>query len=382
MKQNIVFLLDTLQTGGAERSLLQIAREFKKYNPVFVHLFDKGHDLKPEFDEAGIQVINLKLRDSFNYDLNARQAAVVLKRLNPALIHSTLFKSDMISRPLANYLKVPLINSLVNNSYSKHRYRSEPLSIKIKLWLLQQWDAFTSDRVTLFLSNSEAIKATNMKALRISSDRIKVIYRGRSSKPYEAITAAQRNEFRKVMNVSDKVVFTNVSRLIFRKGQLDLLHAFALVVSEYPECVLWLVGEGSFRKTIEKEIINLKLEDKVLLWGNRNDVALLLKSSDYFVFPSHYEGLPGALIEAMFAGVPIIASAIQENLECVNEEMAMLFPARDRNEIYKAMVYSINDEQLSVRTQKSFKYAMENFDIKIIGRQYENLYDIILNKSN
>ena len=130
MSITVLFIIDTLQTGGAERSLLEITRHFKKYRPVFLQLFDKNNELKQEFDEAGITVIDLKLKDSLGFHKLAIEVAKKLSNLNPALIHSTLFKSDMVSRELVKHISVPLINSLVNNSYSRKRYQSEPLSIK------------------------------------------------------------------------------------------------------------------------------------------------------------------------------------------------------------------------------------------------------------
>ena len=62
----------------------------------------------------------------------------------------------------------------------------------------------------------------------------------------------------------------------------------------YPDSKLLLVGEGPLRKELETKIIKLNLKDKVKLLGQRNDVPELLADSNYFIFPSYYEGLPGA----------------------------------------------------------------------------------------
>lgn len=380
MNRSVLYIIDTLQTGGAEKSLLEITRNFKKYKPVFVLLFNKKSDLKTEFDQTGIQVIDLNLTGTFHFKKLAREASSVLVELHPVLVHSTLFKSDMVSRELVKYIPVPLINSLVNNSYSKQRYQSEPLSIKIKLWLLQQWDAFTARKVTMFLSNSEAIKGTNARALRLPLDKIRVIYRGRSLEPFEEITEQHIEVFRKDGNLTEKKVFLNVSRLIDRKGQLELIRAFGLLCQQRKDCVLLIAGEGPFRKALEEEVSVLSLEDNIKLLGNRNDVPLLLKSADYFVFPSHYEGLPGALIEAMFARLPIIASSIPENKECVDESMALFYEAGNVKELTSKMLMALDDKQWKERTDSTFGYAMEHFEISKVAAQYEALYDELLSK--
>ena len=378
MKKTVVFLIDTLQTGGAERSLLEITSCFKKYNPVFVQLFDKANDLQPEFEALGIAVINISLPHSYQYGQIAKVVWQRIQHLNPALIHATLFMADMVSRKLPLNDNIPLINSFVNNSYSKQRYHLESLSIRIKLGVLQQWDALTAKKVDLFVSNSESIKQTNSRALRVSLNKIKVIYRGRSLASFTAITMNQIQTLRTELNPDNRKVFINVSRLIERKGQLDLLQAFHRVMEQRKDCLLWIAGEGPYQGVLEDEIKKLSLQHHVRLLGNRSDIPLLLKASDYFVFPSHYEGLPGAIIEAMFAKTPIIASDIPENMECVNEEMALLHPAHDIKELSRLILSALKDVNWSVRTQKAFDYAMEHFEISKIAEQYEKLYDEVL----
>jgi len=378
LKKNIVFLINTLQTGGAEKSLLEITQHFKRYHPVFVQLFDKGSDLKPEFEAVGIPIINLGLRQSYRFKQISKAVWQHIQPLNPVLIHATLYISDMVSRRLPLKGNIPLINSFVNNSYGNQRYRSEPFSIKIKLWLLQQWDALTTEKVNLFISNSEAIKITNARALRLNPEKIKVIYRGRSLAPFEKVTLAELGAFRSEFDLTRKRVFLNVGRLIERKGQLDLIRAFSQVCKQRSDCVLLIAGEGPFRKILSDEIDKLSLARYVRLLGSRNDVPLLLKLADVFVFPSYHEGLPGSVIEAMFARTPVIASAIPENLECVDDSMALFHEVGDLKDLAEQMLKALDDQHWKERTDKAFDYAMEHFEISKVAEQYEKLYDQLL----
>lgn len=99
MRKRIVFLIDTLQRGGAETSLLEITSHFKKFEPVFIQLF-KGDELKSEFDQKGIQVIQFDFDPSYRFHKVARAILPEIQRLNPLLIHSTLFRADMTARVL------------------------------------------------------------------------------------------------------------------------------------------------------------------------------------------------------------------------------------------------------------------------------------------
>jgi glycosyltransferase involved in cell wall biosynthesis len=119
--------------------------------------------------------------------------------------------------------------------------------------------------------------------------------------------------------------------------------------------------------------------DDVKLLGNRNDIPRLLSIADSFVFPSHYEGLPGALIEAMMAKVPIIASRIPENLECVNDSSATLHGPGDIQDLAKAIhTVLLSPNEFKNKAQKAHSDALLKFNLASIASQYEETYDKLL----
>lgn len=376
----VVFLIDTLQTGGAEKSLLDITSRFRKYKPVFIQLF-KGDELKPLFEAQQIQVLSMNLSPSYKFKAIAKHILPYIEELQPELLHSTLFRSDMVSRELQKMTGLPLINSFVNNSYSKSRYKKMSLLMMSKLFCIQQWDKLTARKVDLFISNSKAIKQSNTAALAVNKKRVKVIYRGRDSEVFQKVNQDAVLNLRKHFEAHEKTVFLNVSRLLSRKGQLDLVKSFKSVVDRYPEVLLLIAGEGPYRAALEQEISRLGLQRCVKLLGNRGDISDLLHFADYFVFPSHYEGLPGALIEAMFAGTPIIASSIPENMECVNEEMAYLYNPGDITQLERKLCEALSDKAWPDRIQHARQYAMANFEINSIASQYEETYTELLNNA-
>mgnify|MGYP002787218639 CR=1 FL=1 len=371
----ILFIIDTLQTGGAEKSLLEITSRFKKYKPVFIQLYN-GSELKPLFEENGIEVIQLNLKPSYNFRSVAKLLIPIVKKIAPLIIHTTLFRSDLVGRALKRYIDVPLINSLVNNSYSRHRYKSLGLVDKMKLFAIQQWDRMTVKNVNLFVSNSESIKITNGAALGIPLDKIKVIYRGRDRNKYQ-MTDEIRKQIRESLGLVNEKIFLNVSRLLDRKGQIDLIRAFAKFVPHCSNARLWIAGEGQLRIRLENEIRENRLEGKVILLGNRKDVPNLLASADYFVFPSHYEGLPGALVEAMMARIPIIASAIPENLECIDASMALLYP-RGEVEALASCLHEAVTANWTEKKELAYQKAVNVFDINMVAMRYEEAYGGLL----
>lgn len=376
--KRVLFVFDTLNTGGAEKSILEIVSRFRKYHPIVCHLYP-GSELKQLFENAGIEVISLQTPGHYNFLTALRSFEQVVSSVKPQIVHSTLFRADIVSRLAKIRNHLPLISSLVNNSYHATRFRNASLTLYLKLRGIQLLDALTAKNVDIFVSNSEAIRTENSKKLAIPLNKIRVIYRGRASKDFGILPEIDQQDLKRNLSLLSGPILLNVSRLLDRKGQLDLIRAFKDIVSEYPGAFLIIAGEGPFRARLETEIKKLNLTDKVHLLGNRRDIPALLKISDAFVFPSYYEGLPGALIEAMFAQIPIVASDIPENLECVDRDSAYLYPVGHIEALVTAVKMCISQPEKSAAQAKlGLTAANEKFRIEEIAMRYEMLYDEVL----
>ena len=86
----ILFVIDTLETGGAEKSILDVASRFKRYTPVVCHIY-RGDGLKPDYERAGIRVIALDVAGHYNFNTAVMRLHKVVQSVRPAIIHSTLF---------------------------------------------------------------------------------------------------------------------------------------------------------------------------------------------------------------------------------------------------------------------------------------------------
>jgi len=375
----VLFVIDTINGSGAERSLVEISQHFKKYTPVFVHIYE-GDQLKPDLEKAQIQVYSLQVPRPRNFSLAARRLEKIYKSEDPDIIHSTLFCSDAVTRKLKTKYDIPLISSFVNNSYNKLRFKNQPLSMQLKLKMVQLYDTLSSRKVDFFISNSETIKKTKAKSTKVNLDKVKVIYRGRDIDKFQKLEKnIENSEFKKSLGIEGKNVLLNVSRLIERKGQLDLINAMPTVLENFKNTVLLIAGHGSFQDKLQERINELNLLDNVFLLGRRPDVPQLLSIADVFVYPSYFEGLPGALIEAMLSEKIIICSDIPENLECVNKDSAIIFERGNvkylTEEILNAME---NKDEYKNRALKARKIASEKFNIKNIATEYERTYDELL----
>jgi glycosyltransferase involved in cell wall biosynthesis len=143
-------------------------------------------------------------------------------------------------------------------------------------------------------------------------------------------------------------VYGTVGRLVETKGQSILLQAFAQVSEECPHSLLVLAGEGRLESELRERAAELGIQESVVFLGHRHDIAEVLQAYDVFVLPSVAEGLPGALLEAMAAGLPVIASRVGGVPEILNTpELGTMVSPRSVDDLASAMtaLYKTTEEK-------------------------------------
>jgi glycosyltransferase involved in cell wall biosynthesis len=152
--------------------------------------------------------------------------------------------------------------------------------------------------------------------------RWRILYYGIDLVPFQS--NLNKSDVRMEFEIpKDTYVIGNVGRFDHQKNHMHALRVFKALVSRMSNVRLLLVGDGPLREDIEREITRLGLDNYVLFTGVRGDVPrLLLGGIDLMLFPSFYEGLPVAVLEAQAAGVPVVLSdAITREVEVVPKLM-------------------------------------------------------------
>lgn len=376
----VLYLIDTLEMGGAEKSLVEISSRFINITPVFVHVYE-GSSLKEDLTKNDIDVYSLCIKENYGFDKAIQSLIPLVQKIDPDIIHATLTRSVLISRKLKKYFEhIPLVNSFTSNSYIDTRFKDLSLIRKSKLRYIQWKDRRTTHRTDLFISNSEEIKKNNITALGIPPEKIKVIPRGRDATILDPERYSSDN-LKKDFGFENYKIILNVGRLIKTKGQLDLIKAFSGVFRKNPQTILLIAGEGPYRKRLEEEIESQGLEMRVKLLGNRSDIPELLRMADIFAFPTYLEGLPGSLIEAMLSKKVILCSSIPENKECLPEEGGRFFPPGDIKKLSDLLEESLtNIASLESRSEVAYQHALKNFEINKVSQMYEETYHNLMDR--
>jgi glycosyltransferase involved in cell wall biosynthesis len=170
----------------------------------------------------------------------------------------------------------------------------------------------------------------------------------------------------------DRLFLVSVGRLAYQKGHDILLLSMPAILKEYPNVVLGIVGNGLIREQLESQIVALNLKDSVKLFGNRGDVIRFLAIADIFILPSRWEGLPIALLEAMSAGLPVVATSVEGVEEVVNPgEHGWLVPVEDSCAIAEAIIDLLrHPEKRRVMGLSSRRRIERDFSIDRMCNQY------------
>jgi glycosyltransferase involved in cell wall biosynthesis len=145
----------------------------------------------------------------------------------------------------------------------------------------------------------------------------------------------------------DTFVFGYVGRFVAIKDLDTLLGAFARVAQSLPNARLALVGDGVLRAYLGNVVSSLGIVDRVRFVGWRLDLAAVYSAFDALVLSSRSEGTPVAVIEAMAAGVPVVATAVGGVADVLDDgRCGLLVPARDPDELARAMTRLVNDPDL------------------------------------
>lgn len=395
----LLFTQDALVNAGAERSHLEILSRFSKEVDVgFVYFYPK-HELKEAYERAGIRLIFLDIPETYHFPLAISQLIKVIESEKPDLLISCLWRADLITRVSSFLTGVPLVGTLVNDSYGSFAWKDKKgLKYKGVYWL----DRLTAGIPKHWIANAQALADSHVKTLGLIKDKIKLVYRGRNV-PAEFWSKNRLREkgLRRDMPSakysqdldlgSPTFNFISYGRLLERKGFQDAIVAFSKVNQRYPDCTLTIFGDGPFRTELEKLIQDLNLKDSIFLPGkipNPNSALINgyfplptdpscyrdcpLITADCFLFPSWYEGFSGALVEAMMAGIPIIASNISMNLEAVSTENALIFEVQNSEQLANQMIYAIESPSHTAELgKKAREEAIARFDIEKIAIQYE-----------
>ncbi|HZA85174.1 MAG TPA: glycosyltransferase [Actinomycetes bacterium] len=378
----ILYLIDSLGPGGAERSLAAMAPAYASRGVELEvgYLVDRP-GVHADLEAAGARLFRL---DGPGGRAGwAWRAERLIAARRPDLVHTTLFEADIAGRIGAGLARVPVVSSLVNVAYGADHARS-PGVRRWKVRGAHLVDAATARRVVRFHANTRYVADVMARRLRVPRDRLEVIPRGRDPARLGRRNPERRARVRAGLGVAQETpLLVAVARQEHQKGLDALLEALPGVAREVDGVRLVVAGrDGNQTPLLRAAVRSLGLNGSVAFVGPRDDVPDLLCAADAVVIPSRWEGLSNVLIEAMALEAPVVASDLP-TLEgaATDGDTAILVPPADPARLAAAVVATLADPAAAQRrAERARERFLERFTVDRVADQMVGFYDRALRR--
>lgn len=362
----VLYFIDGLGRGGAQRHLLSLLRHLdrERVDPVLWCLEKKG-DLVPEFDALGIPVEDLGFPGE---SIVGRRAIVSilplrhrLRRLNPDVVHTYLFSPNLYGT---------LLGALAGT-------RAIVSSRRDMAW----WEAgrhllatrFANRFVDRVVAVSENVRRHSIARERLDPERVVTVPNGIDLAEFDR-ARTEPAPWTAPPGVGPILAMTAGLRPV--KGHEYLLGAVARLAPRFPDLRFLLVGDGPRRQELEQQARLAGIAEQVVFLGWQANVAPLLDRIDLFVLSSVSEGQSNAILEAMAAGRPVVATDVGGNPETIADGVTgLLVPPRNPERLAEAIEDALRDRSRAQAMGRAGRLRVERlFSAQAVARRLEELY--------
>jgi glycosyltransferase involved in cell wall biosynthesis len=372
----VLYLVDSLGTGGAERGLTLTVRHLDrtKVEPEVAYLWEPS-PLRADLESAGARVHLIGVRPGAGAFRAIPRIRRLLRTGRFDAIHTQVLWASITGRIAGRLAGVTVISHIANVETGGFRDRELEAGTARKARLLAGLDGWTGRRfVDRFVAISEAVRTDPIRGAGWDRSRIDVVLRGQE---LDRLHGRAEEPVTPPLDATGSPTLLCVGRLAEQKGHRFLLEAMPAILSEHSDALLLLAGDGHLLRDLQDRA--RPLGDHVSFLGVREDVPPLMAAADLFVFPSLWEGQGNALLEAMAIGAPIVATDIPSTRETVTDgEHALLVPPGDAAALAAAVNRLLADPALAARLADAARLRARDYDIERTTRDLEAVYARVL----
>ena len=372
-KINILLFCGSLNIGGTERNVINIAKylDKKKFNVQIYCLYEAGA-LISEAAKDGIKVSVGNLKSGLEYLRIYRQVHKIITTEKIDIVHSLGFPAIYCATALGVLINVPVLISAI-----------QAWDVW-KNWKSLIWDKITQQNLDLIISDGEGARHFAIKQQSISPSKIITIYDGVN---YEELRSQSNLDIKKkeIGINPEKPTVGVIARLNdVHKGQSDFLNAVKLLKEQYPNVQFLLIGGGDDEKMLKNLAKELGIINRIIFTGFRQDLGDMIRILNIIVIPSRcWESVPKILLEAMALARPVIATNVGDIPEILEDKKTgILVPSRNPQILAEAIGYLLDNpglaERLGVEANK--KIMLTGLTIEKSVRKLEEIYAETLNK--
>jgi len=375
---NILHLITSLKVGGAEHALCALLKQLPSsegWNHHVAYFYDGP--CRAIIQQYGIPTYHLggahyKYYPWWTY----RTLRKLIKQLKPDMIHSSLWSANIFGRALGQDCKIPVISALHGNCIHEGTFRN----------FLDRHTAHLSHRIVAVApSVKESYVRTIVDSIPHHHHRIKVqealtvIPNGIDAR--ELRTKAFDNPYLR----SDFGIPTNAF-IIGAVGRLEPIKCYDLLIESFAQLhamhkhsrplFLFLIGDGSQRAALTKQVTSLGLIDAVIIPGAQSDVHRYYPLFDCFAVSSRSEGISLAMLEALCCGVPVVTTTTGVHHDVItNGVHGLVIPPGQARSLWRALETLYSNQHLLANMRIAAEQLVdEKFTIDRVAKQYRAIF--------
>lgn len=365
-----VHIIDHLGLGGVQTFLRTVLPHLRAhgYAPTLISL-RRPTDLGRAIEAAGVPVISLGLPRWSPAQLAVLVA--VLRRLRPSIAHTYLTVGNLVGRAAAIVAGVPTIVMEDQLSVSQDVY-SVPPPVVLAYRLAERW---LCRHTTLYLGPSQIVQEASSAAKGWPPERCRVLPNAVDCRRF--VPAADRVGLRAELGLAGRPTVATFGRFVAQKRIGDVADIARQVVAALPDVQFLIAGGGPLEGEIRRRIAGAGLGEHVLMLGRRQDTERLLAASDVYLSLSAGEVLSVAILEAMAAGCPVVATDAGGTREQVRDGVnGFVRPVGDLDGLAAATLGLLRDPAAAARLgQSGRRIAVEQFDVPVAAARLAAIYD-------
>jgi glycosyltransferase involved in cell wall biosynthesis len=371
MRVKMLKFITLFAVGGTERQFVYLTKELDRSRfDIRVGCLARKGDFLKDIEAMNVPISEYSISSLFSCGSLKRQLRLArdIRRDGIQLVHAYGFYPNLFSIPAARFAgNCITVASVRDTGAFSNRKKIKTVTQRLACQL--------ADCV---IANSRAVRDWLVSS-GVQPDHIRVIPNGMVLPP----RAASRGEFpiRRQLGIDPTApVVAVVCRLNEGKGLEYFLEATVTVSKEFPAARFLIVGDSivdaTYKRGLECKARNFNVQDRVIFTGQRSDVSKLLEEVNLSVLPSLSEGLSNSLLEAMAAGLPVVATNVGGNPEIVQDgRTGILVPARDPAALSAAMIRILRSPLLARQFGEAGRARVAaNFSLETTVRQTEDLY--------
>lgn len=364
---HVLHFVSTFAVKTDTKWLLQLARHF---NPdrvrTSIACFYEDGPMRAQLEAQGVTTFNLNTPGEHDPRAVIR-ARRLIRESRADVVHTHLLRADLLAGAAVRLSRGP---AHVSTVYAMGEYRRakrrrfDPLL-----------DVACSALPHHFIAVSEAVRRDCILGHNVDPDRVTTIHTG--IEPVDSFDGKRAATFRREHGIpTDAPLIVTIARLSYEKGIETLIESAETIRKSRPDARVVVVGDGPDRDALTGLIRQKQLDHSVYFAGFTSDVWPAIYAADVIAMPSHSEGLPNALLEAMAVGKPIVATSVGGIPEAISHEESGLLvsPGNPRELADGALKLLTQREDAARMANVARNTASRQFSVENAARRYARVY--------